>query len=200
VTLATEALRVLGVGRDRYEQARSLPPPLPSPPPGDVAAVVQRITADYGQAYFVRGVIDDGVYEPDCEFVDPTIRFSGLDLWKRNLALLTPFLAAPSARLLRPIERRLTADRGAEEGQMKEEDEEEAVELVAVWALETWLKLPWRPRIAIEGTTVYTLNADANRVARHVETWDVSAGEALLQLVRPTQGPPPSSSSLPPDT
>jgi hypothetical protein len=56
--------------------------------------------------------------------------------------------------------------------------------------LSTWLSLPWRPRIAIGGATRYTLTPAGNRVARHVESWTVTATEALLQLFRPTPGPP----------
>lgn len=37
----------------------------------------------------------------------------------------------------------------------------------AEWQLSTWLSLPWRPRVQIEGRTIYTLNADANQVRRH---------------------------------
>jgi hypothetical protein len=58
--------------------------------------------------------------------------------------------------------------------------------------------LPWRPRIAIDGSTRYTLGPEGNRVARHVERWSVTAGAALLQLFRPTAGPPPPPQPQPP--
>ncbi|KIY97680.1 hypothetical protein MNEG_10281 [Monoraphidium neglectum] len=176
VNLITEALRVLGVGQQRYERVReqqSLEPPLS---PGDVDGVVRRITADFGNGYFVTGVIDSAVYDEQCTFVDPTISFSGLDLWKRNLALLTPFLLSPKLDLL--TMRRM----GANANGMQE--------LEATWALATWLRLPWLPLVSIEGSTRFTLNADANRVVRHVESWNVTAGEALLQLFKATPGPP----------
>ena len=35
----------------------------------------------------------------------------------------------------------------------------------ADWELATWLSLPWRPYVSIGGRTVYTLNADANKVS-----------------------------------
>jgi hypothetical protein len=34
----------------------------------------------------------------------------------------------------------------------------------AEWSLDTVLSLPWRPRVSILGSTIYTLNADANQV------------------------------------
>lgn len=36
--------------------------------------------------------------------------------------------------------------------------------LQAAWQLATWLSLPWKPYVEIEGRTVYTLNSDGNQV------------------------------------
>ncbi|KAI8473877.1 MAG: hypothetical protein J3K34DRAFT_409468 [Monoraphidium minutum] len=176
VTAATEALRVLGVGRQRYERVREQAPPEPPLAAGDVEGLIRRVTADFGNGYFITGVIDSAIYDDNCTFVDPTVSFSGLDLWKRNLALLTPFLLSPKLEL-HTLRRAGAAPGGPQE-------------LEATWALSTWLRLPWRPLISIEGSTRFTLNADSNRVVRHVEAWDVTAGEALLQLFKATRGPP----------
>ena len=143
----------------------------------------------------------------------PPPQFSGLDLWKRNLALLTPFLIQPSLRLITLAPKAPAAGGGAAAM---------PAQLEATWALATWLALPWRPRIAIEGSTLFTLSAGRNTIVRHVESWcgargarraagapvfapafaprprrapararrDVTATEALLQLFRPTPGPP----------
>lgn len=179
----TEALRVLGVGKDRYESVRQLPAPAPPVAPGDVPALIARIERDFENGYFITGVIDDGCYDPNCSFVDPTVSFSGLDLWKRNLALLTPFLLSPKLNLLTMQRLGPNAD-GAEE-------------LEATWELATWLNLPWRPLISIEGSTRFTLNGRSDQVVRHVESWNVTASEALLQLFRATGGPPPPPASSP---
>ncbi|GLC36463.1 hypothetical protein PLESTB_000151000 [Pleodorina starrii] len=172
VTVLTEALRLLGVGRDRYAAVAAEPPRNRPLRRGDVAGLMRRITADFKQAYFVTGVLDDSIYDPDCFFADPTVAFSGVDLWKRNLALLVPFLEQPGVEL-KGI-RRLGRD-------------EEGAEVVrAEWRLRTFLRLPWRPLIDIDGATEYTLNSESNRIVRHVESWAVSGTQALLQMFRPS--------------
>eukprot|EP00882_Tetradesmus_deserticola_P014698 GHRQ01015639.1.p1 GENE.GHRQ01015639.1~~GHRQ01015639.1.p1 ORF type:complete len:173 (+),score=49.24 GHRQ01015639.1:681-1199(+) len=167
----TESLRVLGVGKQQYqkiEQQTNQRAPLAA---GDVQGVIGRIRQDYQQAYFVTGVIDDSIYDQDCTFIDPTVQFSGLDLWKRNLQLLVPFLVNPRIELM------LISSMGL--------NSEGFEQIQAEWTLDTVLSLPWRPRVSILGKTTYTLNSDANKVTRHVEAWNVSAWQALLQIVKP---------------
>lgn len=53
--------------------------------------------------------------------------------------------------------------------------------VLASWKLRTNLKLPWRPLISIDGSTVYELNEDY-KIVRHVESWNISAVEAVLQI------------------
>ncbi|WIA38711.1 hypothetical protein OEZ86_002011 [Tetradesmus obliquus] len=171
VSAMTESLRVLGVGKQQYQQIAVQPSPNPPLAAGDVQGVIERIQQDYQQAYFVTGVIDDSIYDQGCTFVDPTVQFSGLDLWKRNLQLLVPFLIKPRIELM-SISSLGPNSQGAEQIQ-------------AEWTLDTVISLPWRPRVSILGSTIYTLNSDANKVVRHVESWNVSAWQALLQIVTP---------------
>jgi hypothetical protein len=50
---------------------------------------VQRcIENDYTNSYFLTGEITASAYAPDCEFIDPTIRFTGLDTWMTNISAL----------------------------------------------------------------------------------------------------------------
>ncbi|KAG2433404.1 hypothetical protein HXX76_008462 [Chlamydomonas incerta] len=172
VTVLTEALRVLGVGKERYVEVAAAPSRTPPVRRGDVAGLMRRLTADFKQAYFVTGVLDDSIYDPDCFFADPTVAFSGTDLWKRNLALLTPFLEGPGVQLY---------------GMRRLGRNEEGAEVVrAEWRLTTILKLPWRPLIDIDGATEYTLNGESNRIVQHVEFWSISGTEAVLQMFRPS--------------
>jgi len=174
VTAMTEALRALGVGKQEYEQVLTQQPQAPLPP-GDVEGVMQRISGDFKQGYIVTGIIDDSIYDENCFFADPTVAFSGLKLWKRNLQLLVPFLIQPSVRML---DIRRTDSQGGSQTLRSE------------WELRTYLNLPWRPLISILGATDYTLNEQGNKVVEHVESWNVSGAQAILQMFRPGNPPP----------
>ena len=175
VGVATEGLRLLGVG------SRAPPPTVPpggaqTPAEGDIAAVLNAIQADYeDRAYFVTGVLSDGIYAEDCYFADPTINFTGRELWKRNLQLLVPFLEDPSIQLtsLREVApARGEARRGAV--------------LRAAWVLRCGLRLPWRPWVEVIGSTEYELCWPGNnRIVRHVEAWDINGWEALVLVFTP---------------
>ncbi|XP_058770535.1 uncharacterized protein LOC131644136 [Vicia villosa] len=123
------------------------------------------IKSDYDNAYFVTGNFTSSIYAENCIFEDPTIKFSGKELYARNLKLLVPFFDSASIRLLK-IEKDVKSDTNF---------------LRASWKLRTNLKLPWRPLIAIDGSTSYELDDDF-KIIRHVESWNVSALEAVLQI------------------
>ncbi|GAX75988.1 hypothetical protein CEUSTIGMA_g3431.t1 [Chlamydomonas eustigma] len=182
VSFLTESLRVMqqdsrqrqdgavGMESSGYRSSRATRMKLRK---GNITGVLQRIRRDYiVNSYFVTGIIDSTIYEEDCFFADPTISFSGLELWTRNLQLLVPFLMQPRINLL-DIRR------------ISPREEENEVVLKADWTLETSLRLPWQPFISIGGSTEYTLNEDKNKVLRHVESWDVSGLQALLQILIP---------------
>ncbi|MCL7022783.1 hypothetical protein MKW94_020755, partial [Papaver nudicaule] len=59
----------------------------------DVVSILQ---SDYENAYFLTGNFTSAIYTEDCIFEDPTIKFSGRDLYSRNLKLLVPFFDCPS--------------------------------------------------------------------------------------------------------
>eukprot|EP00879_Flechtneria_rotunda_P018170 GHRR01019057.1.p2 GENE.GHRR01019057.1~~GHRR01019057.1.p2 ORF type:complete len:167 (+),score=31.89 GHRR01019057.1:648-1148(+) len=117
------------------------------------------------------GIINDSIYAQDCRFADPTVSFTGLDLWKRNLQLLVPFLVEPRIQLL-SLKNLGYSKTGAQQ-------------LKAEWTLQTCLSLPWRPVISILGSTVYTLSREGNKVVEHVEGWNVTPVQALLAVFTP---------------
>lgn len=107
----------------------------------------------------------------DCIFEDPTIKFRGKALYSRNLNLLVPFFNQQSIILQ----------------QIKKGNDCEKDFVVASWKLRTYLKLPWKPLICIDGSTVYYLNNDY-QIVRHAESWNISAVEAIGQIFTPTFG------------
>ncbi|KAI5079481.1 hypothetical protein GOP47_0004960 [Adiantum capillus-veneris] len=128
--------------------------------------VMDALKIDYDQAYFLTGRFTRSLYADDCYFADPTISFTGMDLYGRNLRLLIPFLEEPSLTLF---------SMNKEPG--------EGCQIRAVWQLRTRLKLPWRPIIRVSGSTIYTLNEQL-KVTSHVEIWNVPVLEALFQIFR----------------
>ncbi|KAL6639517.1 hypothetical protein ACP70R_023247 [Stipagrostis hirtigluma subsp. patula] len=85
--------------------------------------------------------------------------------YAQNLDLLVPFFDSPSLEL-----------ENIEKGSRVE-----TKYIKATWTLRTYLRLPWRPLIAIRGNTTYDLNEDY-KVIRHSERWDASALEAITQI------------------
>ncbi|KAH9688235.1 hypothetical protein KPL70_015072 [Citrus sinensis] len=79
---------------------------------------------------------------------------TGTELYSRNLRLLVPFFEYPS------------------------------IGLQNIKKVRTYLKLPWKPLISIDGSTVYELN-DELKITRHAESWNVSALEAVGQIFTP---------------
>lgn len=114
------------------------------------------------------------MYDSDCTFEDPTIAFSGVALWRRNLALLTPFLVAPRVRLLS-----LTAEPEPGGGTVRT--------VRARWTLTCGLRLPWRPLVDLEGETDYLLGGgdEGLMIVRHTERWSITGLQALGQIVTP---------------
>ncbi|TQD69986.1 hypothetical protein C1H46_044482 [Malus baccata] len=154
----------------------------------DVVTILQ---SDFENAYFVTGttalfelnetflwIFTSAIYTEDCVFEDPTIRFRGKDLYSRNLKLLVPFFDSPSIGLEK-IEKGIDSETNF---------------VLATWKLRTYLKLPWRPLICIDGSTVYDLDdkfkvrTKSAFIVRHAESWNVSAIEAIGQLFTPTYG------------
>lgn len=168
VSAATEALRLI---------MRPPPTPIEAEPiqpykKGDVQSVLNAIKDDFDQAYFVTGVLTEAAYDDDCYFADPTVNFTGRDLWKANLQLLVPFLVDPSIELysLRQLET----------------PPEEPMVIFAEWRLKTGLNLFWKPYIDVLGDTTYTLAyPDSNRVVKHVERWNIDGVEALKMVLLP---------------
>ncbi|XP_007029303.2 PREDICTED: uncharacterized protein LOC18599316 isoform X2 [Theobroma cacao] len=94
---------------------------------------------------------------------------TGKELYSRNLKLLVPFFDNPSIGLQK-IEKGVKVETNF---------------VLATWRLRTFLKLPWKPLISIDGSTFYELG-EKFTIVRHAESWNVSALEAVGQIFTPS--------------
>ena len=126
--------------------------------------------------YLWTGEISAHIYASDCVFTDPTLSFTGLATFQRNLASLKPILD------------RLLSSRSVSLLDCELREDEKCV--VASWRMTGQFKLPWRPVLDLTGQTTFSYDPDSgNRVIRYDEEWGISAADALLQLLR--AGPAP---------
>lgn len=87
--------------------------------------------------YLWSGQIDSDLYAYDCVFTDPTLSFTGLDTFERNIANLQPWLE----RLLRNERCEL----------LGLELDEGACEVRASWLMAGDVALPWSPHVELTG-------------------------------------------------
>ncbi|KAF8392425.1 hypothetical protein HHK36_022767 [Tetracentron sinense] len=171
VSGVTELLRLFSPEKDRSDRVDYKQKDEPSVFGMDDVLMI--LKSDYENAYFVTGNFTPAIYTEDCTFEDPTITFRGKDLYTRNLKLLVPFFDGPSIEL-----------QNLEKGVNSETNF-----LLATWKLRTYLKLPWKPLISIEGSTVYDLDDEFKVrnsfslatmfIVEPAENWDISALEAI---------------------
>jgi len=128
--------------------------------------VLGTVKDDYEQRqYFLTGDISRRVYLPTTEFIDPTVTVKGLKNWKRNIQSINRFITDERIDLLN-IEK--------EQGLIRTR-----------WRLVCTITLPWRPVLDVYGQTEHIIDDSSGRIAVHVESWESSAPEALLQLLKP---------------
>jgi Uncharacterized conserved protein (DUF2358) len=120
-------------------------------------ALLERIRRDYASFPDDQGY---DLYAEDVEFRDPLNRFRGRDRYRANIGFI--------ARWFRDIDLQLH-DLGREGDRLHTR-----------WTLSFTSPLPWRPRTVIPGRTEMTLNAEG-RIARHIDTWDISPWAVLWQ-------------------
>ena len=91
------AARAAWVGAEVFGKVASAVRADDAPPAAAAAALVApasreearaRLRADYERAYFVAGVMDEGLYAADCVFADDIAAFSGRERFVANLANL----------------------------------------------------------------------------------------------------------------
>ena len=159
--------------------AREADRPLPSVPRSP-DQLVDGIRAEFvDNCYLWTGDITEEMYALRCTFTDPTLSFTGLDTFKRNLDNLQPIL------------RRVVKERSIELYACELCGEGEDAAVRAQWRMIGDLALPWRPRIDLKGQTTFRFeDRGAERgclITAYQEEWEISGGDAVMQLLRPFQ-------------
>ena len=166
-------------GATRRERREARPPPSTPRNPSALAADIAR---EFTEAkYLWTGDINPEMYDLYCTFTDPTLSFAGLETFQRNLANLQPVLS----RLVRDSDVELYSCELAGD----EQGGGGGGAVRARWRMTGNLRVPWRPRIDLEGQTTFTFkDYGGDRgclITAYQEEWGLSAGEAVMQLVTP---------------
>jgi hypothetical protein len=141
-------------------------------PPLALATLMAGLRGDFERQYLFTGQIEPELYDEDCVFTDPTLSFTGLTTFERNLASLRPILDV------------ILGETSVELFSLEAQTGTDAV--VASWRMSGGLRLPWRPRIELRGRTRYTYDPmRKGRIVRYDESWESSAAEQLLALFKP---------------
>ena len=163
-----------GMTRKQRREARALPSVARDP-----ARLASDISKEFTEAkYLWTGDIDPEMYDLFATFCDPTLAFVGLDTFERNLKNLQPVLR----RVVRDSDIELYSCELAVDAPN---------EVRAAWRMTGNLNVPWRPRIDLKGRTTFTFkNYGIDRgclIVAYKEEWELSAAEAVGQLLRPFQ-------------
>ena len=137
--------------------------------------VLLGVVKDFENGYLFSGEIEAEIYADDCVFTDPTLSFTGLSTFERNIQALKPLLNVFVGDTLVVL---YDATLNQNKRQVSTQ-----------WRMSGNVRLPWRPAIELTGNTVLTYDPtqDGGRIVSYFERWDVDAGTALRQLLRPAQ-------------
>ena len=170
-------------GREGRDDAQGAPrgSPLQPPPRPERAGARHLPRVHRGEVPLDRRHHPE-MYDLFCTFTDPTLSFVGLETFERNLKNLQPVLR----RLVRDSDVELYACElagederwGGGDGRVR-----------ASWRMTGNLRLPWRPRIDLEGRTTFTFRMGGrtrvphHRVQRRVGTLRGRGGVAARAAV-----------------
>ncbi|CAM9281205.1 unnamed protein product [Choristocarpus tenellus] len=155
-----------------------------SPPPLKSALSLLELEAgleeEYAKNFLWNGDINQDLYEENCSFTDPTLSFSGLTTYKKNVGSLQGLLNA-----LVSDSRSILYSCDLFEASLTWSGWEECC-VRTRWRMLGALRLPWSPVIDVTGRTAFTYDTDrGNRIVSYDEVWEIEPAEALLQLFQP---------------
>mmetsp|Transcript_142432 Transcript_142432/g.262546 ORF Transcript_142432/g.262546 Transcript_142432/m.262546 type:complete len:345 (-) Transcript_142432:92-1126(-) len=148
--------------------------------PASLEESIARLQADYEgtsddpRPYFLTGRMDELLYDENCEFADPFVAFKGRQRFKDNLENLAGgFIIDSSTRTLETVVERGDTASGAPPS------------YTTKLMVKLQLGLPWKPVLAWPWGVKHEFDPSSGLIVRHIESWDVSAGEGVRQLLKP---------------
>lgn len=123
--------------------------------------IVQILKDDYQHFPFEQTY---DIYANDVYFKDPLNKFRGIKRYQKMLQFMSSWFQ--DVRM-----------------DLHEINQNENV-IDTKWTLNWTTPLPWKPRIAIPGRSELTLN-DARKIISHVDYWDCSRFDVVLQHLFP---------------
>jgi len=115
--------------------------------------------------YFVTGESSMEAYDAQCEFADPFVCFRGLDRFRANVSNLGAFMEDVN------LDTEFVDGPGLDA-------------ITARWRFRCVLGLPWRPSLSASGSTVHIFDPTTGLIVRHIENWDIAAGDGLKQVFK----------------
>ncbi|KAG1666296.1 hypothetical protein FOA52_004777 [Chlamydomonas sp. UWO 241] len=139
--------------------------------------IMASLRDDYSTNYFVSGKGDMVAYDEECVFSDPFVAFPGVARFKQNVGNL--------GGMMRDVKLTSTTGR-TRAGVHRMDGRLPQGAVVTKWRFSCVLDLPWRPLLAAAGSTTHVIDADAGRVVKHIEAWDVDPKRVVAQLFKPS--------------
>ena len=148
-------------------------------PPQNAEELQSRIRDDYEiNNYLWTGKLDVDCFKDNCRFTDPTLTFQGTDKFKQNTDSLVPLVE----RFVENYQSILLDIRRTDQY------------IETRWNMVGELNgLVWKPKVDVIGRTRFWFNPKDYLVYFYDESWEVTAFQALLQLVTPANTFPNSS-------
>ena len=139
--------------------------------PSTLEEAISRLKMDYDgspsdpRPYFLTGVMDEALYDEECEFADPFVSFKGRQRFVENLSNLAGgFITESSTRVL------------------STEIERSPPRYSTKLLVKLRLALPWKPVLAWPWGVLHEFDEQSGLIVRHIESWDVSPAEGVQQL------------------
>ena len=189
------AARAAWVGAEVFGKVASAVRADDAPPAAGAALVAPasrsearaRLLADYERAYFVAGVMDEGLYAEDCVFADDIASFSGRERFVDNLANLGALVSEFDVRLLG------AASDGGDDALVEGADDRARWTLTGRVLVKLRLRLPWKPVLAWVWKVTHAFEEREPSSAEpasvvcvdHRESWEISTLAGVAQVFRP---------------